>query len=245
MTLILLTQASLVLLFPLSLSKVLLCFLVYGGGTVLTLYLLFYPRSQWLVGNRSQVRCTDKACFALTFDDGPSGHHTLRLLEILRDNGVKATFFVIGKRAEAEPELLRQICEEGHTIANHTYSHPPLFCFLTPRQLRAEIEQGQETISRICGVKPEYFRSPVGLRHPLLELYLRRADLEFVSWRVRAFDTIVQNPEVLRNRILKRIGPGDIVMLHDKGGPAGNVMLDVLPGLLNELKDRGFECVPV
>jgi peptidoglycan/xylan/chitin deacetylase (PgdA/CDA1 family) len=69
--------------------------------------------------------------------------------------------------------------------------------------------------------------------------------LEFVSWRVRAFDTFVHNPEVLRNRILKRIRPGDIVMLHDKGGPAGNVMLDVLPGLLDELKDRGFECVPV
>jgi peptidoglycan/xylan/chitin deacetylase (PgdA/CDA1 family) len=207
------------------------------------LYLLFYPRSQWLVVNRSRVSCSDRPCVALTFDDGPSFRHTRRLLEILKNKGIKATFFVVGKRAEKESELLQRIREDGHLIANHTYSHPALFCFLTPRRLREEIEQGQDVIHRICGVRPLYFRSPVGLRHPLLELYLERAGLEYVSWRVRAFDTFVQKPEALRHRIIKKIAPGDIILLHDNNGPGVEVMLDMLPGLIDELRDRGFECV--
>jgi len=91
-------------------------------------------------------------------------------LRILREKDVKATFFVIGERAEEQAELLARISAEGHLIANHTYSHPSLFCFLTPSRLRNEIEKGQEAIHRICGVRPRFFRAPVGLKHPLLEL---------------------------------------------------------------------------
>lgn len=148
-----------------------------------------------------------------------------------------------------EPRNKRSYCggyyREGHLIANHTYSHPSLFCFLTPRRLREEIEKGQEAISRICGVRPRYFRSPVGLRHPLLDLYLGRAGLEYISWRVRAFDTFVQQPHVLRRRIIDKVAPGDIVLLHDNGGPGTAVMLDVLPGVIDEIKERGLECVLV
>lgn len=240
-----LTNVSLVLLFPFSFSRFLLCFFLYTTGTVLTLYMLFHPRSQWLTAIRSRVRCSGKPCVALTFDDGPNSRHTPRLLQILEEKGVKATFFVIGKRTEKQAELLRRILKEGHLIANHTYSHPSLFCFLTPRRLREEIEKGQEAISRICGVRPRYFRSPVGLRHPLLDLYLGRAGLEYISWRVRAFDSFVQQPHVLRRRIIDKVAPGDIVLLHDNGGPGTAVMLDVLPGVIDEIKERGLECVLV
>ena len=93
--------------------------------------------------------------------------------------GVKATFFVVGQRADRHPEIVRRAWNEGHLIANHTWSHRPLFCFLSPRRLRFEIERGSESIERICGVRTRYFRSPVGLRHPLLRFALQRTGVEY------------------------------------------------------------------
>jgi len=240
--LFLLTHASLLLLFSFSLSRLLLCIALYTAGTLVTLYLLFHPRNQWLVTNRSRVECNGRRCISLTFDDGPTMLRTPELLDILRASKVQATFFVVGKQAEQYPELLQRAFADGHLIANHTYSHPLLFCFLTPSKLRREIEKGQEAIERICGERPRYFRSPVGLRHPLLNLYLKRAELEYISWTIRSFDTLLRRPEAVLNRI-RPVAPGDIVLLHDNA--AAGVMLDVLPKLIQELKGRGFEFVPV
>ncbi len=240
----LLIHASLLLLFPFTLFRFFLFFALYGAGTLITLYLLFNPRSQWLVRNRSRVECGGRRCVSLTFDDGPTSLHTPRLLETLKRSNVQATFFVIGKDAERYPELLQRAVADGHLIANHTYSHPYLFCFLTPGRLRSEIEKGQEAIERVCGHRPRYFRSPVGLRHPLLNLYLDRAELEYISWTIRSFDTVMTKPETILNRVLRRVAAGDIILLHDNAR-AGGVMLDVLPRIIHELKGRGFEFVPV
>jgi len=241
----LLTNASLVLLFPFSRSRFLLCLGLYGTGTFFMLWVLFHPRSQWLAASRWQVACSDKPCVALTFDDGPTPFSTPRLLRILREKDVKATFFVIGERAEEQAELLARISAEGHLIANHTYSHPSLFCFLTPSRLRSEIEKGQDVIHRICGVRPRFFRAPVGLKHPLLDLYLKEAGLELISWRLRAFDTLAQKPEVLMRRIIADAAPGDIILLHDKASTGAEGMLNELPHLIDELKARGFAFVVV
>jgi peptidoglycan/xylan/chitin deacetylase (PgdA/CDA1 family) len=241
----LLTNASLVLLFPFSSSRFFLCAGLYACGTIFMLWVLFHPRSQWLAASRWQVACSDKPCLALTFDDGPTPSSTPKLLRILREKEVKATFFVIGERAEGQAELLARISAEGHLIANHTYSHPSLFCFLTPSRLRNEIEKGQEAIYRICGVRPRFFRPPVGLKHPLLNRYLKQAGLELISWRLRAFDTLTQKPEVLMRRITENAAPGDIILLHDNASAGAEVMLSVLPHLIDELKARGFAFVLV
>jgi peptidoglycan/xylan/chitin deacetylase (PgdA/CDA1 family) len=159
------------------------------AGTLIMLYLLFHPRNQWLVDNRSRV--DGERCVALTFDDGPDPVDTPKLLDLLRDKNVKATFFVVGKRADQYPEIVRRAWAEGHLIANHTWSHRNLFCFLTPSRLRAEIDRGTESVRRICGFRPRLFRSPVGLRHPLLRPYLKDAGLEYVSWTIRTRDTLI------------------------------------------------------
>lgn len=242
---VVLTNASLFFLFPFSLTRFLLCALVYAAGNVLMIGLLFHPRSQVLVVNRSRVACDGKPCVALTFDDGPTPDHTPRVLEILREKGVKATFFLIGSRAEKQRDLVRRMCAEGHRIGNHTYTHPALFCFLPPSRLREEIDKGEEVIRDICGSSPRLFRSPVGLRHPLLDLYLKRAGLEYISWRLRAFDTRVQKPEVIIKRILGKVSPGDIILLHDNSSAGVRVMLDVLPDLIDKLRARGFDFVAV
>jgi peptidoglycan/xylan/chitin deacetylase (PgdA/CDA1 family) len=239
--LFLVTNASLALLYPFTLSRFLLAASLYSVGTLLTLYLLFHPRNQWLVTNRSRVDGT--GCVALTFDDGPDPVDTPKLLDLLRDKGVKATFFVVGKRADQYPEIVRRAWAEGHLIANHTWSHHHLFCFLTPSRLRAEIERGAESVRRICGFRPHLFRSPVGMRHPLLQPYLKDARLEYVSWSIRTRDTLTWNSGVLAERILKQAASGDIILLHDHLPRGADVMLQALPGVIDELRRRGFEFV--
>lgn len=235
------TNASLALLYPFTLSRFLLAFSIYAVGTLLSLFLLFHPRNQWLVNNRSRV--DGPGCVALTFDDGPNPVDTPKLLDILRDKNVKATFFVVGKRADQYPEIVRRAWAEGHLIANHTWSHPHLFCFLTPSRLRSEIERGAESVRRICGYRPRLFRSPVGMRHPLLRPYLRAAGLEYVSWTIRTRDTLTANSEVLARRILNQAASGDIILLHDHLPRGADVMLETLPRVIDELRQRGFEFV--
>jgi peptidoglycan/xylan/chitin deacetylase (PgdA/CDA1 family) len=237
------TNASLALLYPFSLARLLLATALYALGTGVMLYLLFHPRNQWLVANRSQVE--RDGCVALTFDDGPDPVDTPRLLDLLREKGVKATFFVVGQRADRHPEIVRRAWEEGHLIANHTWSHRPLFCFLSPRHLRSEIERGNDCIERICGVRTRYFRSPVGLRHPLLRFELQRAGVEYVSWRIRSYDTIIENSAFLARRILSQVASRDIILMHDRLPKGTHVLLEALPGVIDELKERGFKFVLV
>ena len=235
------TNASLALLYPFTLTRFLLAAFIYTIGTLLTLYLLFHPRNQWLVANRSRVE--GPGCIALTFDDGPDPVDTPKLLDLLREKGVKATFFVVGKRADQYPEIVRRAWDEGHLIANHTWSHRLLFCFLTPSRLRAEIDRGAESVRRICGFRPRLFRSPVGMRHVLLQSYLTDAGLEYVSWSIRTRDTLTLSSSVLERRILKRAASGDIILLHDHLPRGAHVMLEALPRVIDELRKRGFEFV--
>jgi len=243
--LILATNASLALLYPypFSSSRLLLVVSLYALGTATTLYLLFNPRNQWLVANRSRVDAANSV--ALTFDDGPDPIDTPRLLDILREKNVKATFFVVGKRAEQHPEIVRRAWDEGHLIANHTWSHPNLFCFLTPWRLRTEIDRGTESIYQSCGFRTSYFRSPVGLRHPLLSHYLKKLKLEFISWRIRSYDTIIGSSLTLTRRILKDVTGGDIILLHDRLPSGTHVMLEALPGIIDALRHRGLAFVLV
>jgi peptidoglycan/xylan/chitin deacetylase (PgdA/CDA1 family) len=197
------------------------------------------------VDNRSQVACNGRPLVALTFDDGPDPATTPQVLDVLQERQVRATFFVVGKRAEQHPELVRRALAEGHLVENHTWSHPPLFCFLTPGRLRDEIEKCTETLCRIGGRRPRYFRSPVGLRHALLRPYLRRAGLEFISWRIWSRDTRNVNSGALTARILSEVMPGDIVLLHDRRAGGVDVLLGVLPRVIDELRARGFDFVRV
>lgn len=235
------TNAALALLYPFSLSRLLLALSIYAVGTLLMLYLLFHPRNQWLVSNRSRV--DGARCVALTFDDGPDPVDTPRLLDLLREKGVKATFFVVGKRADQYPEIVRRAWAEGHLVGNHTWSHYSLFCFLMPWRLRAEIERGTESVRRICGSRPRFFRSPVGLRHPLLGPYLKDAGLEYVSWSIRTRDTLTANSSVLAQRILSKAASGDIILLHDHLPAGADVMLAALAQVIDGLRKRGFEFV--
>jgi peptidoglycan-N-acetylglucosamine deacetylase len=218
-----------------------LFWVILSAATLLIVFLLFHPRNQSLVANRSRVEGV--RCIALTFDDGPDPVYTPKLLDLLREKDVKATFFVIGKHADQYPEVVRRAWAEGHLVGNHTWSHYPLFCFLSPSRLRAEIERCTQSIRQSCGFHSRFFRSPVGLRHPLLAPYLESLGLEYVSWTVRTLDTFNKDSSVIARRILNKTRSGDIILLHDRLPGGTDAMLQALPGVIDELRERGFKFV--
>lgn len=206
------------------------------------------PRGQWAGPNLVRLPPTGKAEVALTFDDGPDPAVTPRVLDLLDQAGARASFFCIGRRAAAHPELVAEIVRRGHRVENHTWSHPNLFaCYLTPA-LRREVERAQEILEQAGGRRPRLFRAPAGFRNPLLDQVLHRAGLHLVSWTRRGFDVVEKDPATIARRLLDGIAAGDILLLHDgsalRGG--GNpVVLKVLPRVLEALAERGLGSVAI
>jgi peptidoglycan-N-acetylglucosamine deacetylase len=184
---------------------------------------------------------------SLTFDDGPDPEVTPRVLDLLEAAGARATFFCIGRRAEAFPGLAAEIARRGHRVENHTYRHPNAFAFYLPPGLREEIGRAQDALERITGRRPRYFRPPAGFRNPFVDWVLRRSGLRLVSWTRRGFDALERDPGRIARRLLHGLAPGDVLLLHDglaleNGG--NPVVLEVLPRVLDALVARGLRSVP-
>ena len=179
---------------------------------------------------------------ALTFDDGPDPSITPRVLDLLAGAGARATFFVIGRKGAAHRELLREVVRRGHTLANHTWSHPPAFFFLGPRALRDEIERTQDLLEEAAGAPPAWFRAPAGIRSPLLEPMLARTGLHLASWTRRGFDALARDPALVARRLTANLTGGDVLLLHDGGAP---VVLEALPRVLEAVASAGLRAVPL
>ncbi len=186
---------------------------------------------------------------ALTFDDGPDSEVTPRVLELLAAAGARASFFLIGKRAEAHPELVEAIVAAGHRVENHTHHHRYTFAFNLYPFLRREVERAQRALGGLAGRPPAYFRAPAGMHNLFLSAVLARLGLFFVSWTWRGYDTIERDASKVLSRLTGELRAGDILLLHDgnaartaEGEP---VVLAVLPALLEELARRRLRAVPL
>jgi peptidoglycan/xylan/chitin deacetylase (PgdA/CDA1 family) len=210
-----------------------------------------WPRSRGVGANlrRLPAAAARRGEVALTFDDGPDPEVTPRVLDLLDGAGMKATFFAIGRRARAHPDLVAEIARRGHRVENHTDTHPYLFCCYPAGLLRQEVERAQGSIAAAAGRRPWLFRAPAGLRNPLLDLVLHRSGLHLVSWTRRGFDAVEKDPGAIARRLLAGLAAGDILLLHDGRAtdpPGGNpVVLEVLPRVLDALAARGLRSVPV
>lgn len=151
---------------------------------------------------------------ALTFDDGPN-ENTLLLLDILKKHHAKATFFCIGKNIEKHPEILKKIVGEGHLVGNHSYSHSPFFDFYRKNRLVAEIQKTDGLIAKITGKKATFFRPPYGVTNPSISRAIEVTKHQVIGWNIRSLDGILKNEKIIFARIIKRIAPGGIVLLHD------------------------------
>ena len=208
-----------------------------------------FPRSTMLGPNvrRLPEPATKRGEIALTFDDGPDPEVTPRVLDLLDAHGASASFFCIGERAAAHPQLVAEIARRGHSVENHTHSHSVPFAFYGPARLRREIESTQIAIERCTGRAPVYFRAPFGIRSPMLEPVIARAGLQLVSWTRRGIDTLDGNPTKVAGRLTQGLAGGDILLLHDRAAARTStgipVVLAVLPALLERMASNGLRSV--
>jgi len=182
------------------------------------------------------------AAVALTFDDGPDPASTPALLDLFARRGARATFFVLGERARAAPELVRRMAAEGHEVGNHSDRHSPLLNFRLRAGMRAEIAACQATLAPLLGRAPRYYRPPVGLRNPAVHPVCEELGLELIGWRVRSLDKSRRTPEAVVAAVLGALRPGDVVLLHDGGQPRAR-LLAIAEGLLDGLELRGLRAV--
>jgi peptidoglycan/xylan/chitin deacetylase (PgdA/CDA1 family) len=208
------------------------------------------PRSRLLGPNLSRLpeAAARRGEVALTFDDGPDPEVTPRVLDLLAASGARATFFCIGRRARAHPELVAEIVRRGHRVENHTWSHPNAFACYPPGAIRRELLRAQEALAETAGRLPRYFRAPAGIHNVFLDPLLHAQSLVLVSWTRRGFDTVERRPERVAGRLLRGLAGGDVLLLHD-GSVARDrhgvpVVLEVLPRLLDALAARGLTGVP-
>jgi peptidoglycan/xylan/chitin deacetylase (PgdA/CDA1 family) len=179
---------------------------------------------------------------ALTFDDGPDPRSTPPLLDLLRNRGVAAAFFLVGEKVRLHPRLARRCGEEGHLLGNHSNRHSVLTNFLIGGPLRREISVCQDAIESAAGVRPAFYRPPFGLINHALEGAARDLGLEVVGWEARGMDLRRVPPEAAAARILARARPGCIILLHDGGREPARV-LEVATRVLDGLRSLGLSPV--
>ena len=184
---------------------------------------------------------------ALTFDDGPKPEYCQHILDILDSYEAKATFFVVGKEARDNPDLIMRMEDSGHEIGNHTYSHVPLNDLSVDEAL-SDIQKCNQVIYDIIGEQPKYFRPPGGECNKGISEGLKKMGLRTVYWSLNGGDYIEITPgyEVpedyqamareLSKRIVDKVTPGTIILFHN--GSEQTVM--ALPFILVELKKKGY-----
>ena len=176
----------------------------------------------------------------LTLDDGPDPVDTPSILDLLDRHGAKATFFVIGEKAEKHPDLIREIHRRGHQIGNHSYSHPrATFWCLGPRATHRQIVKCQRAVEAITGCAPQVFRAPVGHSNFFVHPVLKEEGLELIGWSSRGFDGVAASPDDVLRRIRNTADEGGIILAHE----ATPIAAEVIAGILAMGGENGWEFV--
>jgi len=177
---------------------------------------------------------------ALTFDDGPWPIYTEQVLDILQQNDIKATFFLIGQHLKNHPEIAQKVVEAGHALGNHTWNH---HYHNVPREVAAkEIEDTNALIYEVTGFKTEWFRPPGGVLTNGLNGYAHSQNYAVAMWSSDARESSFSSSGALVNNVLSTAKPGGIVLLHDGGGNR-SATVQALPIIIAQLKQQGYKFV--
>jgi peptidoglycan/xylan/chitin deacetylase (PgdA/CDA1 family) len=186
--------------------------------------------------------CTRAKTVWLTIDDGPDPETTPRVVALLEKYGARATFFLIGAKAARYPALTRMILDAGHTIGNHTQTHPQFsFWRLGPKALAREIDAFEGTMTSLGIASSFWFRAPTGMKNPFLHPILAARGLRLVGWSARAYDTQIHDSAKIVERIKRSVVSGTIILLHERPHP--EVCLRALELLLEELNAQRFQLI--
>ena len=205
------------------------------GATLLAHALLLWaimaPRAQWLGPAVCRFAATEKVAW-LTLDDGPVEDSTRRLSSALRERGVSATFFVIGSQLRADPGVAAILQRDGHTLANHSATHPrKTFWCSSRRVVLREVEEGINAL-RGVGIDSPWFRPPVGHKPPALHRILRSRGLRLIGWGAGGRDGWSADPSSTVERVRAKVRPGSIILLHEGRAHSHETILAVVDSLL-------------
>jgi peptidoglycan/xylan/chitin deacetylase (PgdA/CDA1 family) len=208
--------------------------LYFGLGVLMA----FFPRSGFHHPAVTRGKQPGRT-LALTFDDGPDRLHTPAILDVLRKHRVPAAFFCTGNRVEHHGPLLQRIDAEGHIIGNHSWNHSPLFDFYLPRYMKRDILLTTQLIASLTGKKPVLFRPPFGVINPMLSKALRETGMTAVTWSIRSFDTVRKDPSRTFERIIRKLDPGAVILLHDHS----SFNPEYLEKLILRIRDLGYTII--
>jgi peptidoglycan-N-acetylglucosamine deacetylase len=202
---------------------------------------------RWIPLVTPRVLCsvrTKEKKIALTFDDGPNPEYTPILLTKLAEYRVSATFFLIGRNLKKHPEIGRRIVQEGHEVGNHTYNHRTL-PFSSKPDIVNELVSTHQLIADLLKIEPVFLRPPNGLFSKRALDTVEQLGYRAVVGDVFPLDVALPDPEVITSRVLRRVQPGSIIILHD--GYVGRFDRDksrtvrALDGLIPRLCEQGYE----
>ncbi len=178
---------------------------------------------------------------AMTFDDGPHPRHTPRLLNILKQRNIKATFYVVGNLVQSHPEIVARMVREGHEVANHTWNHPDI-TKLSDQRTRSELQRTAQAIHKACGIYPRTFRPPYGAITERHRQWIHR-DFGYptITWNVDPKDWQRPGPSVVASRLVSGARKGSILLAHD----IHSGTISAMPSALDQLLARGFRFVTV
>lgn len=182
---------------------------------------------------------------ALTFDDGPDPVYTPRVLDVLSQWGVSATFFMVAENALRYPDVVKQVVARGHEVGSHGMHHSPPW-FLSPGRSRLEIQESVAALQGLIGRPIRCFRPPWGMSNLVTQYWMRQADQKVVLWSLDSLDWFfMTTPQIIFKKVSRWICPGSIVLFHDGPGVRRNAaaLVAALPLLLENMLDRGL--VPV
>ncbi|ABO51553.1 polysaccharide deacetylase [Desulforamulus reducens MI-1] len=200
---------------------------------------------QWLRdGQVIKQVSTSKKVVALTFDDGPSELYTSRILDVLKQNETRATFFVVGKRAEKYPAVIKRMVTDGHEVANHTYTHP-----LSPvksAKLTRELDKTDDIVYGIIGRHTQYYRPPGGkCTHSMIDPAVDKG-YKVILWTNREDPKDLSDPGVpqIVSQVVDYVRNGSIIILHDCGGDRSQTV-EALPQIIQGVQEKGYVFVTV
>ncbi|MGB3404651.1 MAG: polysaccharide deacetylase family protein [Microcoleaceae cyanobacterium] len=202
-----------------------------------------YPVPQQFQGKKvEKVKLkNNQRVIALTFDDGPWPETTEQILEILEEYEIQATFFWVGAALKQHPEIAEKVAAAGHEIANHTWNHN--YDKVSPEVAADEINQTDELIEELTGIKTHLFRPPGGVQDNGLVDYIYTQNYVNVMWSSDSFDWYDSAPQIVDN-VMETVTPGGIVLMHDGGGTR-YATVEALPEIIDQLKEQGYRFVTV
>lgn len=182
---------------------------------------------------------TGKKEIAISFDDGPAENFTPEILSVLKEQDAPATFFCIGNRIKGNESIFQRVYNDGHLIGNHSYSHHLWFDLFSRKKMSEDLQQMDEEMKRVIGVKPKLFRPPYGVTNPNLSKAIKLGDYIPIGWNIRSMDTVIKDEQKLFEKVTGAIEPGSVVLFHD----TSKATLNILPAFLKKVREEGYTIV--